>query len=86
MKSIEQMTNDEFFEFVVDYQLKGWIPLKMYLRLFPTETRSAIEQRLKKGFWKRGVHYSVPQGGDAWVNLTAIQQWVVQSEAPVAGQ
>lgn len=86
MKAIDQMTNDEFFKFVVDYQLKGWIPLKMYLRLFPVETRVAIEQRLRKGHWQRGVHYSVPQGGDAWVNLTAIQQWVTQGETLVAGK
>jgi len=51
LKAIDQMTNDEFFKFVVDYQLKGWIPLKMYLRLFPVETRVAIEQRLRKGHW-----------------------------------
>lgn len=77
MKTYDQMTNDEFFEFVVK-KLDGWIPLATYRRLFPSESAEAIETRLRRGVWQRGVHYVVPKNGRPWVNLTAIRAWVTE--------
>lgn len=82
-KPISEMTNDEFYEFVINQQMQGWIPLKMYLRLFPVETKVAITQRLRRNHWQRGTHYNVPPGGEAWVNLTAIREWVTSKEEKV---
>jgi len=81
-KSYDQMTNDEFLEFVVK-RLDGWIPLDTYIRLFPSETRLGIETRLRRGVWQRGTHYTVPRQGRAWVNLTAIRDWV--TDRPISG-
>lgn len=76
MKPIAEMTNDEFFSYVVDHQLEGWIPLKTYQRLFPEETKIAIDARIKRKHWQRSVHFIVPEGANTWVNLTAIREWV----------
>lgn len=79
MKPLSEMSNDEFFNYVVEQNLKGWIPLGTYLRLFPEETREAIEVRIKRGYWKRGVHCNRPLGSHLWVNLTAIGEWAAGS-------
>lgn len=76
MKTVAEMTNDEFLKYVVEEGLRGWIPLKTYLRLFPEESKPAIETRMKRKHWQRGVHYSTPEGGKIWVNLLAIRAWV----------
>jgi hypothetical protein len=73
------MKNDEFQEFVISKMLQGWIPLKTYLTMFPSETASKVDTRLSRGIWKRGVHHTVPRGAQAWVNLNAIREWVVES-------
>lgn len=74
-KSVDEMTNEEFFRFVVDECLEGWIPLKAYLRVMPEETKIAIETRIKRKHWVRGVHYHTPPGSFMWVNLRAIRRW-----------
>lgn len=75
-KPIQDMTNEEFFKFVIEDTMQGWIPMKTYLKLFPGETRAGIEARIARKVWKRGVHYNVPDKGRTWVCLTAIRQWV----------
>lgn len=75
-KSVEKMTNDEFMEFVVDHMMGGWVPIKTYIKWFPSETKIAIETRLQRGYWQKGVHYVTPKGGTAWVNVKAIREWV----------
>lgn len=76
MKPLHEMANDEFLEYVVKEGLKGWIPLRAYTRFFPEESRSAVETRIKRRHWKRGVHYSTPEGANMWVNVIAIGEWV----------
>lgn len=75
-KTFDEMTNDEYRRWVVEYMMQGWIPLRMYFRLYPTETQQAVDSRLVKKQWLRGVHHSVPVGGSPWVNLIAIREWV----------
>jgi hypothetical protein len=75
-KPVDKMTNDEFMEFVVDRMMGGWVPIKTYLKWFSSETKLAIETRLQRGYWQKGVHYVTPKGGTAWVNVKAIREWV----------
>lgn len=75
-KPVNEMTNDEFFNFVVNQGLKGWVPLETYLRIFPEESKEAIETRIKRRHWLRGVHYTTPKGSRMWVNIIAIGAWV----------
>lgn len=81
-KSISEMTNQEFMDFVIKQGLQGWIPLRSYLRLFPEETRSAITSRIKRKHWQRGLHYNTPPGSDMWVNVIAIGNWVAATAIP----
>lgn len=76
LKPISEMSNDEFNDFVMNSMMAGWIPLKMYLKIYPTETKLAIETRLNRKVWKHGVHYKVPSRGHPWVNLHAIRAWI----------
>jgi hypothetical protein len=84
MKLIRQMTNEEFEGFVVNDMLQGWIPLKAYQRYFPNETNNAINTRINRGFWQRGVHFNHPKGGGMWVCLKAIHLWATSQEKPPA--
>lgn len=77
VKPVSQMTNEEFLRYVVEDCLDGWVPLKTYLRLFPEETKVAVESRIKRRYWQRYVHYNTPEGSNTWVNLKAIRQWVL---------
>lgn len=78
-KSLSEMTNDEFVAFVIEQGLKGWVPLLAYTRLFPEETKDAIEMRIKRKHWVRGVHYTTPAGSKMWLNVIAIGEWVQAS-------
>ena len=80
MKSPAEMTDDEFREFVVNQMLQGWIPVKMYLKMFPTETLSGIDTRVARKHWVQGVHYNSPPGSTAWVNLIKIREWASGQE------
>lgn len=76
MKPAAKMSNDEFREFVLNNMLEGWIPLNTYLTILTSETKISVNNRVAKGFWQRGVHYSVVKGGGTWVCLVAIREWV----------
>lgn len=73
---LRDLTNDEFHTFVMNEMMEGWIPLRTYLKYYPTETKIGIETRLKRGVWQRGIHYKIPSRGSPWVNLKAIVQWI----------
>lgn len=60
--------------------LDGWVTLTRYCEI-TGETRQAVHVRVTTGRWQRGVHYSKPDGGNAWINVPAVLQWV-QSMAP----
>ncbi len=76
LKPLDEMTDSEFLEWVVADRMAGWIPLRMFLRMYPTESVKSVEQRLRRGIWQRGVHYHVPDRSGAWVNLNAIRAWI----------
>lgn len=60
--------------------LDGWVTLTRYCEI-TGETRQAVHVRVTTGRWQRGVHYSKPDGGNAWINVPAVLLWV-QSMAP----
>lgn len=76
IKPVSEMSNQEFLDWVMTDRMGGWIPLKLYLRIYPTESANNIEQRLRRGIWQRGVHYRIPDRSGAWVNLNAIRAWI----------
>lgn len=82
-KSVSEMTNEEFLDFALNQGLKGWIPLRTYLRLLPEETKSAIKMRIKRNQWQRGVHHNTPPGSNMWVNLHAIAKWASEQQDDV---
>jgi hypothetical protein len=56
----------------------GWITLTRYCE-YSGETRQSVHTRVALGKWKRGVHYSAPDGGSAWVNVPAVVDWIKSS-------
>ena len=66
---------EQFITDALSDMMKGWVPLRMYLRMYPDETKRAVEARVLRGAWVRKVHYFAPSGSPAWVCLPAIQQW-----------
>lgn len=89
LKSPSQMTDLEYSAWVTERMMGGWVPLRDYLRHYPGETQAKVDTRIARGIWLRGVHYSVPKGSRAWINLLAIRKWIEdggpESEAVVAG-
>ena len=55
--------------------INGWVTLKRYCEM-TGETRAAVHTRVASGNWVRGVQYSAPDGGAAWVNLAAVEEWL----------
>lgn len=62
--------------------LNGWVTLSRYCEI-TGETRQAVHVRVTTGRWQRGVHYSRPDGGNAWINVHAVLQWVQNMTPPV---
>ena len=76
-------TDEEFIVRALSDMMEGWVPLKLYLRMYPDETKRAVEHRVRRGYWTPRVEYFCPKGGTAWVNIPAIKRWVSgESEAP----
>lgn len=71
-----KMSDDEYRDWAMRVLMGGWIPLRDYFRMYPSETQSAIDTRVNRKVWQRGVHYVVPPNANAWVNLIAIREWV----------
>lgn len=75
-------TDKEYLEEIIKDMMGGWVPVKLYCDLYG-ETMPKIKHRLKQGYWQRGVHYAVPPGSSAWVNLPAVRRWLEdQTKAP----
>lgn len=77
IRSGEKLSEEDFIKKCLTDMLGGWVPLAMYLQMFPTETKNAIYKRVQQGAWQRQVHYAAPKGGGAWVNLPAVKAWVL---------
>lgn len=76
-KPLAEMSAEEYALWIGEKMMGGWVPIEHYMRMFPKEKRKNIEVRLKRGIWKRGVHYAVPdRSSRAWVNLLAIRAWI----------
>lgn len=56
-------------------ELIGHVPLDDWLE-FEGCTRNAIDVRISKGIWQRGVHVIKPPGGKSMVNLKAAKRWL----------
>ena len=57
-----------------------WIPIADYCRL-SGDTLYLIHRRVAGGYWKRGVHYSCPDGTQGYVNTAAVAEWKIKSDA-----
>lgn len=76
IKAEEQMSEEDFIVHCLSDMMNGWVPLVLYLRMFPDESANKVHKRVQQGGWKRQVHYAAPDGGGAWVNLPAIRLWL----------
>ena len=56
----------------------GYIPINDWCE-FEGCTRNAIDIRISKGIWQRGVHVIKPNGGKMMVNLKAAKKWLTES-------
>jgi hypothetical protein len=74
------MTEDEFIDHCLANMMNGWVPLRVYLRMYPTETEGKVHTRVKRGVWTRRVHYAAPKGGSPWVNLPKVREWIEADE------
>lgn len=54
-----------------------WIPLADYCEKY-NERRGTIHKRLQDGTWERGVHYSAPSTGEAYVHEQRARTWLEQ--------
>lgn len=76
-KPIAEMSAEEYTLWIAEKMMGGWVPIEHYMRMYPREKRNNIDKRLKRGIWKHGVHYAVPdRAARAWVNLLAIRAWI----------
>jgi len=55
--------------------MADWVPLPEYLRR-TGETAEAVDSRLRRGYWLKGVHARKPEGAkDLWINERAVDDW-----------
>jgi hypothetical protein len=53
-----------------------WVPMTAYLAEAKGETADAVDGRLRRGHWLRGVHTRRPEGAkELWINLRAVEDW-----------
>lgn len=58
-------------------ELFAWIPYEEYQKMFPSENREKIRNRLREGTWVLGVHASRPSPKrELWINLRNVKAWV----------
>lgn len=69
------ISNEEFIKEHLIAPMQGWVPQAVYEEVY-REKPTAIRMRIKLGKWKKGVHYSDPQGGTRWLCVPAILDWI----------
>lgn len=74
------LSEQDFIEKALSDMMGGWVPIAVYLRMYPDENINKIHKRVHQGGWKRRVHYSAPQGGSPWINLPAVKAWLEAAE------
>lgn len=55
-------------------KLVDFIPVRKYLDLYG-ETKAAVDMRIARGHWRKGVEFTVPKGGGLWISLRAVNDW-----------
>ena len=76
VKAQQAMTEQDFIVHALKDMMDGWVPLEVYLKMFPTETPNKVHKRVHTGAWIRQVHFAAPKGGASWVHLPAIRAWL----------
>jgi hypothetical protein len=59
----------------------GWISVDDYIAK-TGESRTTISKRVSDGVWKRGVHYSAPDGQACYVHEARIAEWQANRRPP----
>ena len=55
------------------------LPIETYCELY-NDSVTAIDYRVKQGYWKIGVHLTKPDGIKCrWVNIQAVEQWALEN-------
>lgn len=54
-----------------------WVTIEKYCS-DTGETRSAVDNRRKRGIWLEGVHWSHPKGGAVMINTETVEEWIQQ--------
>lgn len=59
-----------------DTRFLNWVPLSEYCARAKGETADAVDNRLRRGHWLKGVHARKPEGAkELWINLLAVEDW-----------
>ncbi len=54
----------------------NWVPLSEYVAQARGETADAVDARLRRGHWLKGIHARKPDGAkELWINLRAVEDW-----------
>lgn len=66
-------------------KLVDWIPVKRYMQLYG-ESKAAINNRIARDLWTRGVHFNVVKGGGTWISIKGINEWAAQEGTSSSAQ
>lgn len=50
------------------------VPVRKYMELYG-ESKAAIDMRIARGHWRKGIEYGVPKGGGLWISIKAVNEW-----------
>lgn len=54
----------------------NWVPISEYCAQAKGETPAAVDARLRRGHWLKGIHARKPDGAkELWINLRAVEDW-----------
>lgn len=56
-------------------ELVGFVSVEDWC-LYEGTTRSAIDIRVSRGHWQRGIHIMKPKGGKSMVRIKAAKEWL----------
>lgn len=77
MIKTEQEEKDTLVKVVIpDHIAKmvDFIPVRKYQELFG-ESKFAIDNRIRRGHWRKGLEYEVPKGGGLWISIKGVNAW-----------
>lgn len=56
-------------------EINGWITAEDWCEKYH-DRRNTIHVRVNKGLWRRGEHYSAPDGGRFYVHEQRCKEWM----------